>query len=111
MYKRQFPYNGHTTTLDAAWMGVATVTLAGESHASREGLAVLKLLGMGGLVARTPGEYADVAVRLASDLPKLADLRRGLRARMAASPLCDGRRVARALDAAYAAMWRAAAGE
>jgi hypothetical protein len=37
-----FPYNGHTTTLDGLWMGVPAVTLAGDSHLTREGLAVLR---------------------------------------------------------------------
>jgi predicted O-linked N-acetylglucosamine transferase (SPINDLY family) len=68
-------------------------------------LALSKLLGLAELAARTPGEYAEVAVRLASDLPALANLRRGLRARTAASPLCGGPRVARPLEGAYRRMW------
>jgi hypothetical protein len=42
-------------------------------------------------------------------LPKLAALRRGLRPRMAASELCDGKGLAAALDAAYLAMFNARA--
>ena len=68
------------------------------------GLAVPKGLGIGELAARTPGEYAEVALRLASDLPGLAALRAGMRPPTAASPLCDGRRVTRALEEAFGAI-------
>src|SRR6185437_3637656 len=46
-----FPYNGHTTSLDALWMGVPVVTLAGQSAVSRAGLSQLSNLGLGELVA------------------------------------------------------------
>jgi predicted O-linked N-acetylglucosamine transferase (SPINDLY family) len=39
-------------------------------------------------------EYVETAVLLADDWPRLAALRAELRARMARSPLCDGRRFA-----------------
>lgn len=106
-----FPFNGHTTTLEALWMGLPTVTLAGVTHCQRAGLSVLSAVGLAeGLVATTPEQYVELAVRLASDLPKLAEMRSGLRERMRRSPLCDGPRVARALEGAYRAMRDAAAG-
>jgi protein O-GlcNAc transferase len=58
------------------------------------------------LIAQTPEEYVEIAVRLASDLPGLATLRAGLREQMRQSPLCDGRRLAREIEAAYRDMWR-----
>ncbi len=73
-------------------MGVPAVTLAGDRHVSRVGASLLTAVGLPELIARTEDEYVDVAVRLASDLPKLAELRAGLRGRMAASPLCDAPR-------------------
>jgi predicted O-linked N-acetylglucosamine transferase (SPINDLY family) len=101
-----FPYTGHTTTLDAAWMGVPTVSLAGATHVQRAGLSVMSALGLAeDLVGHSPEQYVQKAVSLASNLGKLARLRLGLRGRMAASSLCDGPRMARALEEAYRAMW------
>jgi predicted O-linked N-acetylglucosamine transferase (SPINDLY family) len=45
-------------------------------------------------------------VALAGQLDRLAVLRQGLREQMARSPLCDGPRFARGLEAAYREMWR-----
>jgi predicted O-linked N-acetylglucosamine transferase (SPINDLY family) len=106
-----FPHAGHTTTCDAMWMGVPTVTLAGRTHVSRLGAGVLSAVGLDRLVAATPEEYVERAVALASDLPKLAELRAGLRERMDRSPLCDGPRVARALEQAYRGMGAAGCAE
>jgi predicted O-linked N-acetylglucosamine transferase (SPINDLY family) len=47
-----------------------------------------------------------MATSLATDLPRLADLRRTLRQRMRASPLMDAPRFAAAIEAAYRHMWR-----
>jgi protein O-GlcNAc transferase len=101
-----FPYAGMTTTCDAMWMGVPTVTLAGNTHVSRTGVSLLSAVGLPELIAGTPEEYVEIAVGLASDLPRLAALRAGLRERMRQSPLCDGQRLARSIEAAYREMWR-----
>ena len=101
-----FPYNGHTTSLDALWMGVPVVTLAGATAVSRAGLSQLTNLGLPELVARSETEYVNIAERLARDLPRLAELRTTLRARMRASPLMDAPRFARSVEAAYRFMWQ-----
>lgn len=96
-----FPYNGHTTTLDALWMGVPTVTLSGQTHASRAGGSVLSQVGLEHLIASTPIEYVKVATRLASDLRQLGELRHNLRQKMASSALRDEVGYARRIEAVY----------
>jgi len=100
-----FPYNGHTTSLDALWMGVPVVSLAGTSPLSRGGFSQLTNLGLPEFVAHSELEYVDVAEDLARDLPRLAELRATLRPRMQASPLMDAPRFARNVEAACRKMW------
>jgi predicted O-linked N-acetylglucosamine transferase (SPINDLY family) len=100
------PYNGHTTSLDAFWMGVPTLTLVGKTVVGRAGLSQLCNLGLRELAAETPEEYVSLAVRLTKDLPRLDELRRTLRQRMQQSPLMDGKRFAMHMEQAYRQMWR-----
>jgi len=101
-----FPYNGHTTSLDALWMGVPVVTRAGQTAVSRAGLSQAMNLGLGELVAQTPQQFVDIAKTLAADLPKLNQLRSTLRQRMLHSPLMDANRFARNVEAAYRHIWQ-----
>ena len=100
------PYNGHNTSLDAAWMGVPTVTLVGQTAVGRAGLSLLRNLALPELAATSAEEYVAIAAGLAGDLPRLAGLRAGLRGRLAASPLMDGPGIARCVESAYRQMWR-----
>jgi predicted O-linked N-acetylglucosamine transferase (SPINDLY family) len=102
-----FPYSGGLTTLDALWMGVPVVTLPGDTFASRHSLSHLAGVGLQELAARTADQYLALAAGLAEDLGRLADLRAGLRERVARSPLCDGDRLADELLAVLRDAWRA----
>jgi len=102
-----FPYNGHTTSLDALWMGAPVVSLAGGTPVSRAGLSQLTNLGLPELAAHSEEDYLQIAVELALDLPRLANLRATLRARMKSSPLMDAPRFARNIEEAYRSIWRA----
>jgi len=66
-------------------MGVPVVTLAGASHVSRVGVSLLTSVGYPELIAQTPDQYVEIAAQLAGDLPKLSEIRAGLRQRMSAS--------------------------
>jgi predicted O-linked N-acetylglucosamine transferase (SPINDLY family) len=102
-----FPYNGHTTSLDALWMGVPVVSLAGETPVSRAGLSQLSNLGLPELAAHSENDFVEIAAELALDLSRLALLRSTLRDRMKNSVLMDATRFARQVEEAYREMWRA----
>jgi len=93
-----FPFSGSVTTCEALWMGVPVITCPAETFASRHSLSHLSNVGLTETIAHDLDEYVEMAVSWASDGPRLAGLRAGLRERMAASPLCDGERFAAELS-------------
>ena len=82
-----FPYNGGLTTCEAIWMGVPVVTCPGETFASRHGLAHLTAAGLSETVVENLDQYVDMAVALASDLPRLQAMRATMREPAAPLPL------------------------
>lgn len=60
-----WPYNGTTTTCEALWMGVPVVALAGDRHASRVGMSLLRAIGHDDWVARDAAHYVELAAALA----------------------------------------------
>ena len=105
-----FPYGGGTTTFDSLWMGVPVVATVGDIPASRSAASILTALGLSEWIAPSVAEWVDVAVALASDRDAIVSLRKGLRARLQASPLTDLKRYARDLESAYRDMWNARTG-
>ena len=104
-----FPFNGHTTTCDAVWMGLPAVMLEGDHYASRFGASVLANVGLGEMIAQSRTEYVETAVRWAGTARRteLARLRQELRPRMAGSPLSDFAGFTRNLESVYREMWMA----
>lgn len=101
-----FPYTGGTTTVEALWMGVPVLTLAGQRLLSRQGVGLLMNAGLHEWVAADADDYVDRAVMSANDLPRLALLRTGLRQQVLASPIFDARRFAQHFDVALRSMWQ-----
>ncbi len=84
-----FPYNGHTTSLDALWMGVPVVSLCGRTAVARAGFSQMSNLGMLEFVAGTAEGYVEITREWAGDFGRLARVRESLREKMRRSPLMD----------------------
>ena len=96
-----FPYNGGTTTTEAIWQGVPVVTFWGDRWASRTSASILRAAGLDELVGDGPEGYISVATGLANSRERLLELRRGMRSRLGASPVCDTGRFARDMERLY----------
>lgn len=95
-----FPANGGLCLLDALWMGVPVVSLAGNWLGERQGLSLLGAVGHAEWAASDENAYLDIVCSLAGDRSALARIRSTLRQEVAASPLLDGQGMARTLEAA-----------
>jgi predicted O-linked N-acetylglucosamine transferase (SPINDLY family) len=98
------PYGGHTTASDALWSGVPLVTCRGTAFPGRVGASLLTALGLPELITESLADYEALALALAREPARLADLRARLAAQRTAAPLFDCRRFARDLERAYLAM-------
>jgi protein O-GlcNAc transferase len=100
-----FPHNSGTTLFESLYMGVPVVTLAARPSVGRLGSTILQGLGRPEWIAGNEDEYVAKAAALALDIPRLAQLRQGLRGEMERSPLCDESGFARKVEAAYRQMF------
>ena len=96
--------NAHTTASDAIWAGLPLITASGDSFSSRVAASVLRAAGLDELVCADLDSYRDLAIRLANDRPRMADLRRRCIQARSTGPLFDTRAYTRHLEAAYCTM-------
>lgn len=99
------PFPGGTTTFQALWMGVPTVTLQGNSLVTRQGESIVRCVGLSDWVADSMEDYARIAVQMATDLDALDMLRNTLRSKFQSSPLADTKRFASNLEVAFRGMY------
>jgi protein O-GlcNAc transferase len=106
------PFSAHTAASDALWAGLPVVTCMGRSVASRAGASVVRAAGIPELVANSLADYVALAISLAQDSERRADVRARLLAGRETSALFDAAAFARGLEQAYTIMaYRARAGE
>lgn len=101
-----FPYNGGTTTHHALWMGVPTITLAGQGMPGRVGTAILSRVGLQDFAVEHVEDFVARGLYWAGNLSSLAELRAGLREHLVQSPLRKPDLLAAGLNDALRTMWR-----
>ncbi|HEY3308660.1 MAG TPA: glycosyltransferase [Desulfuromonadaceae bacterium] len=99
-----FPYNGTTTTLEALWMGIPVIALAGDRHAARVGASILTHVGLPELIASSSTDYLNLAVELANNTKKISELHLSLRDLVRRSALSDAQSFAHDVETAFQSM-------
>jgi len=88
------PFNGGATTVQAAWMGVPTITLPGADLHNRLGATINRAAGLDEFIASDADDYVAKAVAWAGAHERRAELRAGMREQLARSALFDATRFA-----------------
>jgi len=96
-----FPYNGTTTTCEALWMGVPTLTYTGKLHAARVSASILKHANLDDFIANDLNDYIDKAQYFAENTEALSALRPTIRATLLASELCNAKGFTKNMEQAF----------
>lgn len=99
------PFPGGTTTCEALWMGVPTLTQAGHTLLSRQGAGMMACVGLHDWIASDADDMVARAKAIAGNLDALAACRSSLRQRLADSPLLDATRFAGHLAQVFKRLW------
>lgn len=100
-----FPFTGGTTTCEALWMGVPTLTLTGNTMIACQGASLLHAVGLENWVVNTQADYVNQAMYWAKHLNHLASLRQQLRQQVQASPLMQGAQFAQDFETLLFDLW------
>lgn len=100
------PHGGGMSTLEAAWMGVPTLTLPHVQIPSRIATTVAREMGLGYLVASSWDDYVARAVALDAQRAELARVRRLLREMMKVSAFGNHGLYSQGVHARYRELWR-----
>jgi dTDP-4-amino-4,6-dideoxygalactose transaminase/predicted O-linked N-acetylglucosamine transferase (SPINDLY family) len=101
-----FPYNGGTTIHHALWMGVPTLTLAGNTVPARSGASILGQVELDSFVANSKEDFVRKGLFWVGNLESLAGLRNNLRERVQESPHGQPNVIAEGLERALRVIWR-----
>lgn len=100
-----YPYGGGTTSMHALWMGVPTLTLAGEYIASRHGATIMSLLDLPEFVAHSESEFIRQGVYWSTQRQRLNTVRQGMRSAWEKNTQVQPKSVAHHLSQALQIMW------
>jgi predicted O-linked N-acetylglucosamine transferase (SPINDLY family) len=96
-----FNCNAHTTTSDALWAGLPVLTKLGNGFAARVAGSLLHAVGLPELITETEEQYEALALELAADPERLAQIKAKLAENRLTQQLFDSEQYTRHLEAGY----------
>jgi predicted O-linked N-acetylglucosamine transferase (SPINDLY family) len=99
------PCNAHTTASDALWMGLPLLTCMDGAFAGRVAASLLHGAGVPELIAPDLEGYEALALKLAREPERLAEIAGRLGRNRDTCSLFDTRRFARHIESAFTTMW------
>jgi len=103
------PFNAGTTASDALWAGLPLLTCAGATFSARMAGSLLRAVDLPELITYNYTDYADLAVALANDRPRIAAMKRKLVDNRLTCALFDTPRFVRNMEAALKSVLKPAA--
>jgi protein O-GlcNAc transferase len=100
-----FPYGNGSTTINALWQGVPTISLALDEWRARTAASIMTNAGLAEFVTRTPDEYVERARYYAAHPRRLAEIRATIRQTLVNSGYYNIEIFARDLERGYRRMW------
>ena len=100
-----FPYNAHTTAVDALRSGVPVLTIPGASFPSRVASSLLNTLDLQEMIVNSQLEYEVLAIKFANNPSLLNAVRSRLFVNYTKSPLANTSIFTKNLEAAYLKMY------
>ena len=98
------PYNAGATASDALWMGLPVLTLQGEALAARQAASLLRAAGLAELITTTRAAYEALAIGLARDPVRHAELKAKLARNRPTAALFDTGAFTRNIEEAFRQM-------
>lgn len=100
-----FPFAGGATTLDTVFMGVPTVTIAGNTWVSRSGIAVHSNINCPELIADSVEDCINKVVELANAPERLDKYKKELRTKLLSSQICNQEQYAKDFSQGLRSFW------
>jgi protein O-GlcNAc transferase len=105
-----FPYTGGTTTVEALWMGVPTLTLATSGMLGRQGEAIMSNAGLSDWVVHSEDDYVQKAIEWGNAglnrYQELSVLRTNMREQVHQSPVFNHQQFSHDFVEAMYAIWQ-----
>ena len=99
------PYNAGTTASDALWVGLPVLTLLGSSFAGRMAASLLNAIDLQELIAYSQEEYERLAIELALNPMKFAEIKSRLAQNHLSAPLFNTPFFTKNLEMAYSKIY------